>query len=59
MEIKRIKVIEVCSHCRFDTKKICLHCDGKREIEQEVDLDTFMFELAGRLRHYDYIHDHG
>ena len=59
MKILRFKAIAECPECWNGVKDSCYICHGKGETEVELDLDTVMFELAGRLRHYAYIHDHG
>ena len=58
MKIIRFKVIARCPECWNGIKDSCYRCNGTGEIETGLDLDTVMFELAGRMRHYDYIHDH-
>ena len=59
MEMIKFKVIVKCPECWNGVRDSCMYCNGAGKLETELDLDSIMFEIAGRLRHYAYIHDHG
>lgn len=59
MEILNFKVTIKCPDCWNKVQENCLYCHGTGEIETTMDMESVMFQLAGQLRKFAYIHDHG